>query len=90
MRPLRYFLFLPRCGAGSHAGACCKGVAVGHDGDRCNAIRGVCGHGDIGAAIHYTSVRRRVDRDAGAETVVGAGVVTDTLDDWAEVLPAAS
>jgi hypothetical protein len=26
----------------------------------------------------------------GAETDVGAGVVTDTLDDWEEVLPAAS
>ena len=27
---------------------------------------------------------------AGAETGAGADVVTDTLDDWAEVLPAAS
>ena len=26
----------------------------------------------------------------GAKTGVGAGIVTDTLDDWAEVLPAAS
>ena len=65
MRPLRDFLFLPGCGARAHAGACCKGVAVGRDRDRCNAIRGVRRNGDIGAAVHYTSVRRRVDRDAG-------------------------
>ena len=58
MRPSRYFLFLPSCGAGGNVAAGRKGVVIRRDRDGCNADRGARVNSNIDAAVRCGSVRR--------------------------------